>query len=83
VFALEPGVWQGPLASAYGFHLVRVREHQAAQPRSLAEARHQVLEEWHREQQTRAKEQFFALLLKKYDVVVDEAVKPFLKPVLN
>lgn len=78
VFALSPGSWHGPVASAYGFHLVRVSEQQAAQPRSLAEVRDQVLEAWHREEQTRAKEQFFAMLLKKYDVAVDEAVKPML-----
>jgi hypothetical protein len=34
-----------------------------------------VLEDWQREQQTRTSQRFFAELLKKYDVVVDESVK--------
>jgi hypothetical protein len=76
VFALEPGSWQGPVASAYGFHLVRVREREAARPRPLDEVREQVIEEWQREQQTRANEQLFAGLLRKYDVVVDESIRP-------
>jgi hypothetical protein len=76
VFELELGSWHGPVASAYGFHLVRVSAREAAEPRSLEEVRGPVTEEWHRQQQARAKEQFFAALLKKYDVVVDESIRP-------
>jgi len=82
VMALEPGSWHGPLASAYGFHLVRVSERQAAQPRAFEDVRAQVLDEWQRSQQARANDQFFAALLKKYDVVADETVKPLIGPML-
>jgi hypothetical protein len=78
VMALEPGSWHGPLASAYGFHLVRVSEREVAQTRPFGEVRAQVLEEWHRTQQAKANEQFLAALMKKYDVVVDESVKPLI-----
>lgn len=78
VFALEPGNWQGPVASGYGFHLVLVKDHEPAKQRPFADARAQVLAEWQREQQAKANEQFFAALFKKYDVVVDESVKPLL-----
>jgi len=37
VFALEPGTWAGPVASAYGQHLVLVTEHAAARLPELAE----------------------------------------------
>jgi len=80
VFALDPGRWHGPLASSYGFHLVRVNERQAVEPRPYGEVRDQLLEEWHRTAQARAREQFFAGLLKKYDVVVDASVQPLIGP---
>jgi hypothetical protein len=79
-FALDPGQWQGPVASAYGFHLVWISERQAAQPRPFEEVRAQVLDEWHRARQAQANERFFAALLKKDDVVVEESVKPLIGP---
>jgi parvulin-like peptidyl-prolyl isomerase len=80
VFTLDPGQWHGPIASGYGFHLVRLRERQAAQPRLFDEVRTQVLDEWHRSQQAKASAQFFAGLLQKYDLVVEESVKPLIGP---
>jgi hypothetical protein len=80
VFALVPGPWHGPIASGYGFHLVRISERQAAQPRPFDEVRAQVLDEWQRSQQARASAQFFAGLLQKYDLVVEESVRPLLGP---
>jgi len=80
VFALEPGEWQGPVKSGYGFHLVRVSAHQAAKPRPFEEIRAQVVEEWQRERQSQANKQFFASLFSKYDVQLDESVKPLIGP---
>lgn len=80
VFSLESGKWEGPVASSYGFHLVQVRDRHDPMLRPFDEVRTQVLEDWHRSQQTKANEQFFARLLKKYEVVVDEAVRPFIGP---
>jgi hypothetical protein len=76
VFALEPGKWQGPVESGYGLHLVRVTERQKPRLRAFAEVRQQVLEDWHRDRQKAADEQYFASLLKKYEIVVDDGVKP-------
>jgi parvulin-like peptidyl-prolyl isomerase len=78
VFMLETDRWRGPLASAYGFHLVRVVDMKPAQLPAFEEAREQVLEDWHRLQQERANAQFFEILLKKYKVVVDESVEPLI-----
>ncbi len=64
LFTSESGSWQGPIESDYGFHLVRISEHLAAQPRPLEQVRTQVLNDWHRSQQAKAKDQFFAELWK-------------------
>lgn len=78
LFALVPGQWQGPLESSYGFHLVQIKALQAGRVRPFDEVRAQVLGEWHREQQVKAREQFFAGLMKKYEVVVDDSLKPLI-----
>ncbi|NGZ10599.1 MAG: peptidyl-prolyl cis-trans isomerase [Nitrospira sp. LK70] len=80
VFALEPDRWLGPVPSAYGFHLVRVNGRENPLLRHFGEVRTQVLEDWHRAQQARVNEQFFDGLLKKYEVVVDETVRPLMGP---
>jgi hypothetical protein len=80
VFALSPGVWHGPIESSYGLHLVRVIEVQPARQQEFAEVRAQVLERWRTQRQQEDNETYFAGLLKKYDVVVDESLKPLLDP---
>lgn len=76
VLALEPGRWQGPIESGYGLHLVRVAKKHAAQPREFAAVRSELLDLWRLQREQEGREQYFAALLKKYDVVVDESVKP-------
>jgi hypothetical protein len=78
VFDLTPGDWHGPVASTYGYHLVRVSEREPARPRPLQEVREQVIADWQQEEQIRARDKFFAALLEKYDVVMDDSVKPLL-----
>jgi hypothetical protein len=80
VFALPPGAWQGPVASSYGIHLVRVARMDAAQPREFATVRGQVLQLWREQREREEREAYFAALLKKYDVVVDESVKLIVGP---
>jgi hypothetical protein len=80
IFAFAPGQWHGPVASSYGFHLVWVDAQQAAQARPFEQVRTQVLDEWHRVQQAKASELFFAGLLKKYNVVVEDSLKPLIGP---
>lgn len=80
VLTLDAGNWQGPVASAYGFHLVRVNERQGVQQRPFEDVRAQVLEDWQRAQQDRAKEQYFATLFRKYEVVVDRDVASVVGP---
>lgn len=83
VLALAPGPWSGPIASTYGFHLVRVKEAKRAEPRPFADVRAQVLERWRDDRQKEGFERFFAGLREKYDVVVDPSVKDLVGPLTD
>ena len=80
VFALKPGAWNGPIESGYGLHLVRVSEVKLAKRREFSEVKTQVLEYWREQRQRQDNEKYFASLLKKYDVIVDDSVKPLIGP---
>ena len=78
VFALKPGAWNGPIESGYGLHLVRVSEIRPGNRREFSEVKTQVLELWRQQRQRQDNEKYFASLLKKYDVTVDENLKPLI-----
>ena len=80
VFALKPDAWHGPIASSFGLHLVRVTEAKPARQREFSEVEPQLRERWRDEHQHEANEEYYASLLKKYGVVVDESVKPLVGP---
>jgi len=82
VFALESGQWRGPIESNYGLHLVRISQQQTSQTLDFAQVRDKVMEEWQRRHQQAANEKFFAALLQKYDVVVDEEIKSLVGPLV-
>ena len=78
VLTLKTGVWSGPVVSGYGLHLVRVSELTPGRLRDFAEVRAQVLDRWRNDQERASSERYFAGLLKKYRVSVDESVKPLI-----
>lgn len=80
VFALQTGAWQGPIASGYGLHLVRVSEVRPATRREFAEVKVKVLEHWREQRLREDNEKYFAGLLAKYEVVVDENLKQLVGP---
>jgi len=80
VFSLKSGAWSGPIESGYGLHLVRVSARQEVQLRPFPELRERVVEEWRRKEEKSAKEKYLAELRKKYDLVIDDAVKPLVAP---
>lgn len=80
VFPLPTGEWQGPIASAYGFHLVLIRERQDPEVRTFEEVRPQLVEEWQRIRQEEARKQFYAELFQKYEVVADDSVRSLIGP---
>lgn len=77
VFALKPGEWQGPIESGYGLHLVRVSQLKPSRQREFSDVRAQALEFWREQRQREDKEVYFNGLLKKYNVIIDDSVKPY------
>jgi hypothetical protein len=76
LIATQSGQWTGPLESAYGVHLVLLREKTAGRAPELDEVRQAVRRDWIAERRTKAKEDFFLSLLGKYNVVVEELQFP-------
>jgi parvulin-like peptidyl-prolyl isomerase len=62
------GTWVGPLASAYGMHLVRVSAVTPGQLPDLAEVRQAVAADWQQTQVQRQQEDLYRDLLAKYTV---------------
>ena len=83
VLALSSGEWHGPIESSYGLHLVRVTARREPRARPYEIVREELSTEWHRDQAEKAKAEYFAGLLRKYDVQVSPAVRPLLGPTLS
>jgi hypothetical protein len=66
--------WVGPLASAFGQHLVRVSARTPAQAPPLAEVRAQVAREWENARRLAALEANYRTLRSGYDVVIEAAL---------
>jgi len=80
VFTLKPGEWSGPIKSGYGMHLVRISQSKPPRLLTFAEARTKVAEQWREQRQRETNEKYFADLLKKYDIVMDDSVKKLVGP---
>jgi len=70
--ALPAQRWSGPVASAYGLHLVYV-EQKVEHPAELAAVRTLVRREYEREQRAAATEAFYRGLLQRYTVTIENA----------
>jgi parvulin-like peptidyl-prolyl isomerase len=60
--------WLGPLASSYGQHLVWLEQVSAAQQKSFAQVRTQILAQWRREQEQLALQQLMKQLRSEYGI---------------
>ena len=78
MFTAERGRWSGPFTSDYGVHLVKVTDLQPPRRRPFDEVRDRLAQEWHRQRQEAARQQLYAGLMRKYRIVADPAVRPFL-----
>ncbi|MEE1612891.1 peptidylprolyl isomerase [Microvirga sp. CF3016] len=83
VLALPAGRWSGPIESGYGLHLVKVTAVSPPQVRPFAEVREHLAEEWRRQRQQAAQSQLLHGLMRKYHVVVDPSVRPWLGPLAS
>jgi len=72
--SLPLNVWQGPIASGYGAHLVRITERKPAELPPLVAIRPQVLREWENDRRVRNRAEVFQAMLKNYTVVVDSKI---------
>jgi hypothetical protein len=70
VMNLPPGVWSGPLPSAYGLHIVRVETREPGRLPSLAAVRNQVERAYRLEQGEVAYAAFLSRLRTKYGVAI-------------
>ena len=69
--ALAGEVWQGPLTSSYGLHLVRITHRGEPTRATLADARDVVAREWSRAQAATMKARFYTVLAQRYAVRVE------------
>ena len=70
---LSTDVWAGPVKSGYGAHLVRIRDSQPARVPPLEEVRDAILREWKSAKAVELREQVYARLRARYDVVLPDA----------
>jgi hypothetical protein len=73
LFELEPGDWQGPVASGYGLHLVLVTDVEGSSMPELDDVMDEVLMDYQREVRERSQEEVLAVLMERYEVEIDEA----------
>jgi len=69
---LAPGRWQGPIESGYGAHLVFLAARVEGRSPSFEEARDAVRVEWSHAKRLEANESFYASLLARYTVTVEQ-----------
>lgn len=71
VFTLELGQWQGPIASEYGMHLVRVDHSSASYLPELAEVREKVIDDFMQTQLVALRQQSYDAMRERYQVSVE------------
>jgi hypothetical protein len=69
---LSVGQWHGPVLSGYGVHLVYVHHREEARNPELAAVRDRVAQDWLDERREELNQEFYAGLLARYTVIVDD-----------
>ncbi len=67
---IPPGIWSGPVKSAYGVHLVRIIEHVSARMPALEEVRDAVLRDWKTVKALQLRELHYARLKERYTIEI-------------
>lgn len=68
------GAWTGPIDSSFGSHFARVTARTPSWVPQLADVRAQVVREWENERRRRARDDGYAKMRSKYEVVIDARV---------
>jgi parvulin-like peptidyl-prolyl isomerase len=73
LFEVAPGDgWSGPIASSYGWHLVRIEARSAARQPLLTEVTDQVWHDWSYEQRRDANAAVIDRLVARYELVIED-----------
>jgi len=76
VIVQQPGAWEGPYKSGYGFHLVRVLQYAPARLPQLAEVRQQVTNDLKTHLLQKASDSYYNELAQRYRVDVENVIPP-------
>jgi peptidyl-prolyl cis-trans isomerase C len=71
LFELTPGQWEGPIASSYGYHLVRITEHTEPRMPAFDDVRDRVAAELVASRRRAAEAAQYAALRSRYKVVIE------------
>ena len=75
---LEPGSWQGPVRSGYGYHLVYLFNLRDAEPVPFTESRTRVAQDWHRNRYEQVKRELLEELKNRYGISYTEEAQSLL-----
>jgi hypothetical protein len=71
-FQIPVGQWTGPVESAYGLHLVYIHGHVESTMPDLADIQDRVLQDWAGDKRREINEKFYASLLNRYEVIIEQ-----------
>ena len=78
LFELEPGSWQGPVGSGYGYHLVYLFHLKDAEPIPFGESKTRVTQDWQRDRYEQAKQGILEELKNRYEISYTEEAQSLL-----
>jgi hypothetical protein len=71
IFQLEEGIWQGPVESAYGWHLVKIAQRTEGEVPDLNEIWDQVEREWSFDMRRKIKEEQYQKMRESYHITIE------------
>lgn len=77
---LPLAVWQGPIASGFGAHLVRISKRQPAELPALADIRPLVQREWENDRRERNRAESYRAMAANYRIIIDDTSAEGAKP---
>ena len=75
IFGLSAGVWQGPISSGYGLHLLRIDNKTSSTLPALESVRNNVRNEWLAAQRKLLDASFYQSLRQRYEIVIEKPVE--------
>jgi hypothetical protein len=73
LFQLQPGAWQGPIESGFGWHLVRLETMTASRVPAFEEVESEVKAAWIAEQRAESRRRAFEAMRARYEIILPKA----------